>query len=259
MTQASARVRWGRASLIAGLLLGTALLAACRPWRSIELPLADAAEVLRHTGFSLKYSEAYEQAEWVAYELTAEETQGGWGRADDFRTDPAVPTGSALPEDYRGSGYDRGHLVPAGDMKWSPAAMSDSFLMSNMSPQNPSFNRGIWRTLEEKVRDWAEQNEGLYVVTGPVLADGPFPTIGANGVAVPRRFYKVLLDYREPELKAIGFVLPNEGTRLPLGAFALSVDEVEAITGLDFFAALPDPLEELLESRCDLSLWERPN
>jgi endonuclease G len=224
---------------------------------SVGLPLtSNAAEVLTYTGFALKYSEQYEQAEWVAYQLTDEEVRGQYDRSDDFRVDPKVQTGSAEPDDYRGSGFDRGHLAPAGDMKWSSAAMSESFLMSNMSPQNAGFNRGIWRKLEEQVREWAEEDTELFVVTGPVLTDGPYEQIGANGVAVPKRFYKVLLDYREPELKAIGFVLPNASSSLPLSVFAVSVDEVEDLTGLNFFAALPDAVEERLESRFDLLLWE---
>ena len=224
---------------------------------SIGLPLtANAAEVLTYTGFALKYNEQYEQAEWVAYQLTDDEVHGQYDRSDDFRADLNVRTGSADPSDYRGSGFDRGHLAPAGDMKWSSAAMRESFLMSNMSPQDPGFNRGIWRKLEEQVREWAEEDTELFVVTGPVLTDGPYDQIGENGVAVPKRFYKVLLDYREPELKAIGFVLPNASSSLPLSAFAVTVDLVESLTGLDFFVALPDTIEEQLESRVDLPLWE---
>jgi endonuclease G len=222
----------------------------------IGLPFTpDPAGVLSYAGFTLKYNEEFEQAEWVAYELTDEEVRGSFDRSEDFRSDPRVLTGSADPDDYRGSGFDRGHLAPAGDMKWSDQAMSESFLMTNMSPQRPGFNRGIWRKLEEQVREWVEEDGELWVVTGPVLTDGPYQEIGDNEVAVPKRFYKVLLDYREPELKAVGFVLPNEAASLPLAAFAVTVDQVEGITGLDFFAALPDPIEERLESRLDLGLW----
>ena len=125
-------------------------------------------------------------------------------------------------------------------MKWSKDAMDESFLMSNMSPQDPGFNRGIWRTLEELVRDWAAENEEVYVVTGPVLIDGPYEPIGENEVAIPKRFYKVILDYKEPELKAIGFIQLNEKVAKPPSTYFVSVDVVEQVTDLDFFYFLPD-------------------
>ncbi|KKL68435.1 hypothetical protein LCGC14_2124990, partial [marine sediment metagenome] len=124
-------------------------------------------------------------------------------------------------------GYDCLHdHYSAADMKWSEAAMRDSFFMSNMSPQNPRFNRGIWRKLEEWVRDQALANEEVYVVTGPVLTDGPYEEIGPNGVDVPKQYYKVVLDYKVPELKAIGFILPNQSSSLSLSTYAVPVDQV---------------------------------
>ncbi len=187
----------------------------------MELPYFEATDtILYYTGFTIMYNERYEQAEWVAYQLTDDEVWGTLDRTDDFRADRSITTESAALSDYRRSGYDRGHLAPAADMKWAPAAMSESFLMSNMSPQDPGFNRGIWKKLEGLIRDWAEDNEEIYVVTGPVLTDGPYETIGDNQVAVPRRYYRVVLDYSEPGLKAIGFILPNEKSDQPL--FVLS-------------------------------------
>ncbi len=224
--------------------------------QDLELPyFEDASMVTRYAGFALKYNEQYEQAEWVAYELTAGEVRGTLERTNNFKADPDIETDSAALRDYRGSGFDRGHLAPAADMRWSTAAMSESFLMSNMSPQRPGFNRGIWKKLEGLVRKWAEENEEIYVVTGPILTDGPYETLGENQVAIPKRYYKVILDYREPELKAIGFVLPNEKSSLPLSTFAVSVDRVEEITGLNFFHALPDAIEEVMESVVDWAAW----
>ncbi len=133
--------------------------------------------------------------------------------------------------------------------------MSASFFMSNMSPQDPSFNRGIWKKLEEQVRSWAVENREIYVVTGPVLTDGPYQYIGVNKVAIPKHYYKVVLDYLEPELKAIGFILPNKKGTYPLSQYAVTVDEVERITDIDFFYILSDDVEEMLESELDLSLW----
>lgn len=133
--------------------------------------------------------------------------------------------------------------------------MSASFFMSNMSPQNPSFIRGIWKKLEEQVRKWAVENRKIYVVTGPILTDGPYKTIGVNKVAVPTHYYKVVLDYLEPELKAIGFILPNIKGTYPLSQYAVTINKVEKLTDIDFFYILSDDVEEMLESELDLSLW----
>jgi endonuclease G len=220
----------------------------------LELPLYQKNDlVIRHSAFALCYSEEHEQPLWVAYELRADELTKRAKRQNDFRVDPSIPTGSASPDDYRSSGYDRGHLAPAADMAFSSQAMSESFLMSNMSPQNPTFNRGIWNDLEQKVRFWAKKEGSLYVVTAGVLK-GNLPKIGANGVSVPQLFYKVLLDMTD-QPKALAFVLANQGSKSDLSRFAVSVDSVEKLTGIDFFHLLDDELEEKLESQVQLSLW----
>ena len=222
----------------------------------LELPSPIRGEqIITHTGYTLSYNEEYELPSYVAYELTRDEVLGGGEREDSFKADPDVRTGSAELSDYRGSGYDRGHMAPAADFKWSDEAMSDTFYMSNMCPQDPSFNRGIWADLEAVVRTMAYDNGKVYVVTGPVLTDGPYETIGDNDVAVPKRFYKTVLDYSDPELKAIGFILPNEGSDLSLQSFAVTVDEVEEAAGIDFYPRLPDDVEEVLESTMDVSDW----
>ena len=222
----------------------------------LELPApVDGEQIIKHTGYTLSYDEEYEVPSWVAYVLTRDEVLGGEDRNDDFREDPLVRTGSAELSDYRGSGFDRGHMAPAADFKWSKEAMSDTFYLSNMCPQDPSFNRGIWADLEAVVRTMAYDNEKIYVVTGPVLTDGPYEAIGDNKVAVPKRFYKVVLDYTDPDIKAIGFVLPNENSDKSLQSFAMSVGDVEEITDLDFYPALPDDQEETIESHVNTSLW----
>ena len=139
-------------------------------------------------------------------------------------------------------------------MKRSHNAMSESFFLSNISPQVAGFNRGIWKRLEAGVRDLAVENEELHVVTGPVLRDG-LRAIGPNQVSVPEHFYKVILDNKGPELKALGFILPNQAASGPLSQFAVSVDSVERLTGIDFFPALPDSLEDRLEAEGDISEW----
>lgn len=222
----------------------------------LEIPaVTNPDAVIVHTNYALQYDERYEQAEWVAYELTAAEVKGTVRRGNNFREDPSVITGSAELSDYKKSGFDRGHLAPAGDMKFSESAMDESFYLSNMSPQRPGFNRGIWKELEEKVRDWAEENGSLYVVTGPVLNKPYYQTIGGNKVAVPEYYYKVILDYKEPGIKGIGFLLPNKKCDDGVEDYAVTIDEVEEVTGIDFFPKLPDTVEGKIESEADLSLW----
>ena len=212
--------------------------------------------IVQHTGYTLSYNEAHEQPNWVAYLLTADKVfSDSSDRDDNFREDPSIPTGSATLADYRGSSYDRGHLIPAADQKWSAQAMDDSFYLSNMSPQTHSFNAGIWSKLESAVRTMAAQNQEICVVTGPVLTDGPYKTIGASKVSVPNSFYKVILDYYGNEKKAIGFVLAQDA-KGNLSAFAMTVDDVESLTGIDFFPLLPDDEESALESTYDVSLWD---
>jgi endonuclease G len=221
------------------------------------LPASTTNQLVQHTHFTLSYSEKDEQAEWVAYQLTLDELQNAAERKDNFREDPKVLSGSASPDDYRRSGYDRGHLAPAGDMGFSEEAMSESFYMSNISPQDRAFNRGIWRALETQTRDWVADKGSLYVVTGGVLTE-KIKVIGTkNKVTVPKYFYKVLLDLEGPglDVKAIAFLLPNEGSGAPLSQFVISIDSLESLSGIDFFPALPDDLEEKLESSVSLTGW----
>ena len=207
--------------------------------------------IVDRVGYALGYSEKYEQPLWVTYNLTADEVKSKKARrSDDFRSDPDIPTGSATPEDYKKSYFDRGHLAPAADMSFSLQAMSESFYMSNMSPQRAEFNRGIWKKLEEKVRDYAVACGSLYVVSGPIFdTDTPCITIGRNKVSVPDKYYKVLLDTNTAKPKAIAFVIDNRAAKQPLSEYAVTVDAVEAMTGLDFFSELDPADERYLELR----------
>ena len=207
-------------------------------------------------GYALGYIEYHEQAAFVIYKLTAREALTKEAkRTNRFRSDPEIPTGSATTADYRRSGYDRGHLAPAADMAFSVQTMADSFFMSNMSPQKPAFNRGIWKRLEEQVRQIAIREKAIYVVTGPILPKKKTVTIGANQVTVPTHYYKVIFDLTPPR-KMIGFILPNEGSDEPLETFAVTVDAVEKATGLNFFSALPLSLQKKLESKITVSEWK---
>ncbi len=211
--------------------------------------------VIDHDFFKLSYSEDHEQAEWVAYELKGPQLGSfAFERRSSFRKDPKVPTESASPSDYTHSGYDRGHLAPAADMAYSGEAMRRSFYMSNVSPQQPSFNRGIWKELEEQTRDWAKGSGHLYVVTGPVLRTKGQKRL-KNKVLAPSLFYKILLDLRMPNPKAVAFLMPNEGSDKRLEEYMVSIDSVENLTGIDFFPTLPDKMEEELEGSNFKGRW----
>lgn len=210
--------------------------------------------IIDRKGFAVGFSNEKKQALWVIYKLTAEEL-GDFGikRTNRFRPDPQIAA-SALPADYTKSGYDRGHLAPAADMAFSLQTMQDSFVMSNMSPQKPQFNRGIWKRLEEQIRDFAAVEKEIYVVTGPILLPEDTTTVGASQVAVPSYYYKVVYDLSPPR-KMIGFILPNEGGKKSLRDFAVTVNAVEKATGLDFFSLVPNPEQDALEGTITVSDW----
>lgn len=212
-------------------------------------------KVIQHTAYSLVYSHKHMQSKWVAYELSRFNITGSAERSRKFSIDPSISPPTAQTSDYTKTGYDRGHLAPAGDMKFSASAMLESFYMSNVSPQLPGFNRGIWKKLEEQCRSWAPTSHPIFMVTGPILTDNLNTHIGKTcSISVPKRFFKVLLDTAAP-MRAIGFVLENVSSTLPLRNFALSIDEVEKITGLDFFPRLNDSQESKLEKQVSIQGW----
>lgn len=217
------------------------------------LPTNNKGLTIKHTYYTLSYSSNDKQAEWVAYSLTPMLINGGQKRASKFKVDPLI-TDPVGPSSYTKSGYDRGHLCPAADMKLSAVSMNETFYMSNMSPQAPSFNRGIWSKLEDKVRDWALQKNGVYVVTGPLLNKSC--GFVARSITVPCAYYKIIFKQTKEGAEAIAFMLPNAGSSLPLKNFVISIDELEALTGIDFFAALPDEEEEKFESRVLTNNWQ---
>lgn len=229
----------------------------------------DKEEIINHLAMSLVYSEQHEQAKWVAHIILPDIINGKEGRTNDFREDSLIKTGSATEKDYflkekkedgtyvyDGFGYDRGHLAPSADFKWSKKALSESYLYSNMSPQLGDFNRGKWGDLEDIFRGYIvmNQNTQLYVVSGPLLNDS-LPAIerGVNKVSIPNYYFKVIVDLTNN--KAIGFIMPNKKIEYPLSSFALSINEVEKATGIDFFFALDDDLEEKLESQNNYKDW----
>lgn len=250
------------------LLATTALLSGCSAQTQHDsapftakphdrmLPAATTGDQLVvHTCYTLSYSEADEQARWVAYMLCRTRTKGSVKRTDFFDADPAVKTGSATYNDYRHSGYSRGHLMPAADARWDETAMRESFLMSNVSPQLSEFNDGVWNRLEGKMRHWANVYDTLFIVTGPVLKDLQGDHIGhENCVSVPQYFYKAI--YCPATQQAIGFLLKHERSDKPLQTFVVSIDELEEFTGIDFFPELEDTLEDRIEAASCTDCWQ---
>ena len=218
------------------------------------LPTSTTNQIVHHEGYSLSYSETHEQAEWVAYELKKSHLSSTNFIRPYFEIDDAVKTGAAHWRNYKKSGFDRGHLCPAGDRRYSQFAHDETFLTSNISPQEHSFNAGIWNTLEQKVRYWASKYDGVFVVTGGVLK-GSMETIGDEYLYVPNQFYKVLIDNNSGKTKMIAFLMPHKDSKKPLYEFVVSVDEVEKLTGIDFFPELDDAIENKLEASSSYKDW----
>ncbi len=218
------------------------------------LPTSTTGQIIHHDGYSLSYNESHEQAEWVAYELKKSHLSKTHFKRPYFEIDKAVKTKAAHWKNYKKSGYDRGHLCPAGDRKYSKAAHDETFLTSNISPQNHEFNAGIWNRLEQKVRYWAAKYDGVYVVSGGVL-NGKMKTIGDERVSVPNQFFKVIIDNNSGNTKMLAFLMPHKDSNKPLYDFVVPVDEVEALTGIDFFSELNDDKENRLEASNNYKNW----
>ncbi len=225
-------------------------------------------EIIMHSAMALVYNEKYEQASWVAHIILPDVVSGMVGRSNDFRPDPLVKTGSAVERDYMikdtladgsikydGFGYDRGHLAPSADFRWSQKALSESFYYSNMSPQVADFNRDSWAKLEDLFRAYVQEKKvPLYIVTAPLLREGlPVVERGQNHVAIPVYYYKIALDPANKQ--AIAFLMPNKKCEYPTEHYAVSIDSLEHLTGRDFFPALPDSLENRLELMDSAKPW----
>lgn len=228
----------------------------------LEIPVLEKkapSQILSYKGFTVSYNNNTRLPNWVAYELTATEVAGDLPRKDKFRPDPAANGPQANKEDYRNSGWDRGHMAPAADMKWDAEAMGESCYFTNICPQNPQLNGGDWKELEEKCRKWAEKHGRIYIACGPIILGNEHGTIGANEVIIPDKFYKVVLARINGEYRGAGFIFHNSPLRKskistkppvnrPLESYLVPIDEVEAITGIDFFPALPADTQNRVES-----------
>lgn len=218
------------------------------------LPKSTTKAIVDHDFYTLSYHEKYEQAEWVAYELKKEQVVNAHFKRPFFIQDNKVTTNSADWRNYKKSGYDKGHLCPAADREFNKKAYEATFLTSNISPQDHEFNSGIWNRLEEKVRYWAVKYDGLFIVTAGVLVPN-LKTIGKEKVAVPNYFYKIVLDENQGKYRLIAFLIPNRASTKPLYEYVVSVDQIEKLTGIDFFPQLPDTIENQLEKKGSYKEW----
>lgn len=210
--------------------------------------------IKKRYSYTLSYNHDTKNPNWVAWTITSVHASGSVQRMD-FIDDKDMPDPKGYLSDYYNSGYDRGHMCPAGDNKWSEKAMEDCFLITNMCPQNNSLNRGVWNTIEQQCRAWAKKYGKVYVVCGPIYLNQQHRKIGKNKVVVPEAFFKVVLRMGDNP-QAIGFVCRNVSQKGKKKTdFVNSVDEVERITGYDFFSKLPDNIEDKVEAHADINEW----
>lgn len=219
------------------------------------LPTSTTGAIIVHDFYSLSYSEKHEQAEWVAYELKKEHLSKNEFKRPFFEEDRKVKSSSADWRNYKKSGYDRGHLCPAGDRRFTYQAFEETFLTSNITPQNHEFNSGIWNYLEQKIRYWAKAYDGVYIITGGILSED-LPTIGYEHISVPKQFYKIVFNNSSTNPKMIAFLIPHKDTKTPLKNFVVPVDEIEKLTGIDFFTSLEDKVENQLEASSATHGWK---
>lgn len=214
-------------------------------------------QILENAAYVSSFNSVTLLPNWVAWRLTADHVNGTAKRKDAaFTPDDRVDeTHRVTTYDYMRSGYDRGHMCPAGDNKWSKDAMEQCFLMTNMCPQDHGLNVGDWNEMENQCRRWAEKHGEIYIVCGPILFKGKHKRIGkAHKVVVPEAFFKVVLCLKG-EPKGIGFIYRNEDGDRPKGDYVNTIDQVERITGFDFFPTLPDGVEKKVEANADIEEW----
>lgn len=214
------------------------------------------SQIKDYTGFRLSFNKDNHTPNWVAWELLGSETDGSEPRAKKFWTDSDID-GCATTDDYRYSGFDRGHMCPAADQKWSAEAMYDCFTLANITPQDNKLNSGAWKTLEDKERVWARRDSAIVIVSGPLYAASDTQRIGATGVRVPSAFFKVLAAPYLDEPRGIAFVYPNTTAPGNMENYVMTIREVEGLTGLDFFHNLPDDVEEAVETVSSFRDWNR--
>ena len=222
----------------------------------LELPsISDKDDIVEHLGYTASYNHEWLIPNWVAYELTREELNGTTKGEESFQWDPSIKGKQAWREDYSGSGWDKGHMIPRADLKWSAKAYSESFYFSNICPQNHDFNAGAWLTTENMARRIARKYGSVYVVCGPLVLDNSFGTIGEHKVVVPDAFFKAFLICDQGDYSAIGIIMNNVSDNQRLKDCSMSVDELEAKCGLNLFAGLNPTIQDTIEARIDWSKW----
>ncbi len=223
---------------------------------TVVIPESLPEQIKEFEGFTISFNKKNRTPNYVAWELLGNETEGNLGRHDKFWTDPEIE-GCPTTGDYTRSGYDRGHLCPSADQKWSARAMENCFVMANIAPQAHALNNGAWKTLETKERQWARRDSAIVIIAGPLYSEADKETIGTNRVRVPGAFFKVILAPYLEEPRAIAFVYPNSESPGNMQNYAMSVDKLEEITGFDFFPALPDDIENAVESSFSFKEWNK--
>lgn len=213
------------------------------------------SQTVSHVGFTASYNSNWLIPNWVSYNLTRDKVNGTIPRPKRaYEPDPLVKGKSAEHKDYSNSGYTRGHMAPAADMKWSIEAMNESFYLSNVCPQIAELNGGIWEKLEKRIRALATEST-LYICCGPIVSQSPM-RIGKNRIAVPEKFFKVICMQRRGKWQAVGFIFPNSACKGSMFDYATSVDDVEKITGHDFFFNISDDIETSIESLWKMRDWQ---
>lgn len=228
---------------------------------SIEIPAplkGRPNQIIKHKGYTVSYNSSTRLPNWVAWKLTPSRLVENYSRSNKFLPDPALPTSQAVTtNDYKGSGWDRGHMCPASDNRWDWKAMSESFYMTNICPQHSNLNRGDWKELEDACNEWAKTEGVVYIACGPILYKQQHKVIGGHKVVVPEAFFKVVLCLGKHP-KAIGFIYKNNAGNKPLDSYVNTVDQVERITAIDFFPSLADNIEKKVESHSNLNDWKFP-
>ena len=222
----------------------------------LEMPKITASDnVIIYTGFTVSYNTKTLIPNWVAYELTDAEVDGQFPRKGQFGQDLSFNGRQSMREDYSNSGWDKGHMCPAADLKWSEQTMYESFYLTNICPQNHELNSIDWLTLEKLGRQWAKKFEKVYIICGPIIKENKYGTIGTNKVVVPDAFFKAFLTVTNNVFNTIAFIMPNDSEHKRIQEYALSVNYLEKITGIDVFTNIDDRFEEMVESDVYFKHW----
>ncbi|MGM0650687.1 MAG: DNA/RNA non-specific endonuclease [Bacteroidota bacterium] len=245
------------------LILFVYLFSGCTPVQQerFEWPLLkDDDELIVRTYYAVSYNTEHNLANWAAYSLKKRHAVKCVERKNYYYVDTLVSTGSPVYDDYSRSGYDRGHLVPARDMLFNKTASKEASYMTNITPQTPAFNRGIWKRLENKARQWAGRYDSVMIVSGPLI-EGNADKIGKeNKISVPEKYYKAFLVHNDTITETIGFVILNyknkEKFKNDLYHYAITVNELEELTDLDFWPMLPPGIEREAEKAYNLEFWQ---